>query len=111
MHTNSEKLQALKDDLRISRAWTTIICGEVYEWNADLANGLVNGDSNTHTIRAKTFDALCGQLEMVCQCECLGCQLGKMNSDDLLAMYKKAQDADPCDRKITEALVRVIHYK
>ena len=112
MHTNSEKLQALKDDLRISRAWTTIICGEIYRWNADLVHGksLVQEDSDTHTLTAKTFDELCGQLEFVCQCECLGCQLGKLNSDDLLSLYKKAQDADPCDRKITEALVRIVNY-
>ena len=111
MHTDSEQLQALKDDLRISRAWTTIICSEIYTWNADLANGLVNGDSSTHTLTAKTFDELCGQLEMVCQCECLGCQLGKMNSDDLLEMYQRAKEADPLNRSTTEALVRVIPYK
>ena len=111
MKTDSEKLELLRGDVRIARAWTTIICSEIYTWNADLANGLVNGDSSTHTLTARTFDELCGQLAQVCPCKCLGCQIGKLNSDDLLEMYQRAKEADPLNRSTTEALVRVIHYK
>ena len=105
MTTHMEKLQSLKDDSRIIRAWTS-----EKGWHADLEHGLVDGDNRTHSLFGLTFESLARKLRWVSQCNCLGCQLGKMNSDDLLEMYRKANEADPFDRVTSDKLTRIINY-